>query len=754
MKKLLAGVVLFALCLTPFGCSPGSDSGDDATPGPIRTDLGTRTSAASSDVVLIVLNGVRAPSLGLYGNTEDPMPFLTELGENSVVFDYCTANGFWFYSSMPSLLTGLYPAHHGSTLALVDDDYVDVLPDDRTTLAEQFAQAGYDTAFYSALSLYEERELGLLQGFESLVLPSELEVPAGEEGGAVLRAQDEALVERVLAEVPDGNPTFTLVHLNAAYSPLGVQDTELGDFVRQDELDAYMDQFGPTLGFGKNQHELVRQDPEFLDILRRLYQETLQSTDERLRELVTRYGEARPGTLFVITSDHGQLLMEKDAGHLFGDQVIPYNFMTHVPLVFHQAGTLEPRRIDTPVMLADIQPTLAAMRGLKTPGMTDGVSLASAVRTGDAGRELRDRFIFAHSGNIFQTYAILQDNYKLIDIIPTSVPALWLMSRAANPEMLYLGQGQEAVNLVYSFPDKARELRNAANQILTGRHGNHLVVVGDGEPRGYEGMVASDAAIDRHFIRYHNDTWSFDRTLATSPDYAQRFTLASQPELEPAGTDHLYNLTLEPESERTLTFRTDGVPGVDAGKPFALSFGFQFQASPEQTVQVLYRNPRYTNTNTIKGQGDEEAWYAADYLALVGQTVEITLTNNSSEPVEITHLFALPAEAAARAVQKTEQSLTFDFQLAEGMVDLNWQHMTTPAEWNLSMIEAGAPLHVWSGGKFTALDGNSLTVADLQSASLADAPAIARALREAADTGEAGLYFYQLGEPHNTRTLQ
>ena len=120
-----------------------------ATPGALR----------GYDVVLVTLDTTRPDRLGCYGNSQSTTPNLDRLAREGVIFSAAVATAPMTLPAHASILTGLYPQHHGAranSLYRLDDGH--------RTLAEILSDAGYATgAFVSSFVL--DRRFGLAQGF-------------------------------------------------------------------------------------------------------------------------------------------------------------------------------------------------------------------------------------------------------------------------------------------------------------------------------------------------------------------------------------------------------------------------------------------------------------------------------------------------------------------------------------------------------------------------------------------------------------
>src|SRR5439155_2693639 len=65
------------------------------------------------NVVLIVVDTLRADRLGCYGATPSPSPTLDALAARGVLFETMVAQSSWTMPASATLLTGLHPRDHG-----------------------------------------------------------------------------------------------------------------------------------------------------------------------------------------------------------------------------------------------------------------------------------------------------------------------------------------------------------------------------------------------------------------------------------------------------------------------------------------------------------------------------------------------------------------------------------------------------------------------------------------------------------------
>jgi arylsulfatase A-like enzyme len=124
----------------------------------MRADRAPLT-AGAPNVLLLILDTVRAASLSLYGHTVPTTPRLEQWARRGVVFENAIAASSWTLPSHSAVFTGRF-AHELSADWLV--------PLDRThaTLAEVLRARGYRTGGFVANPNYASTETGLSRGFE------------------------------------------------------------------------------------------------------------------------------------------------------------------------------------------------------------------------------------------------------------------------------------------------------------------------------------------------------------------------------------------------------------------------------------------------------------------------------------------------------------------------------------------------------------------------------------------------------------
>ena len=122
----------------------------------IATTIGS--DSKPRNVILVVLDTVRADRLGLYGYSRNTTPNLDGLARRGVVFDRAFSTAPWTAPSHASLFTGRWP-HELSV------GWNRPLDGASPTLAEFLRAQGYATAGFVANTTYCSYETGLARGF-------------------------------------------------------------------------------------------------------------------------------------------------------------------------------------------------------------------------------------------------------------------------------------------------------------------------------------------------------------------------------------------------------------------------------------------------------------------------------------------------------------------------------------------------------------------------------------------------------------
>ena len=328
------------------------------------------------NVLLVTIDTLRRDHTSLHGHSNPTTPGLERLGAEGVVFETAYAPSSTTAPSHASIFTGLYPPAHGVQKNAVP------LPRRHETLAERLAAEGYQTAAVVS-SFVLDSKFQWDQGFE-VYLDDFAEAdrsvkPERWEGHAIHAGFDRRalattrLASRWLWERDRGRPFFLFVHYFDPHSPYAPPE-------------AFPQRF-PT-----PPASATTPGPRIVREQRALYDAEIAYTDRALAELleVLRREGLDESTVVAVTGDHGEGLL--DHGFMSHGTTL-YEEVTRVPLVVRWKGELPPRRLEDPVGLVDLAPTLLELVGAPDARRRGfrGHSLAAALRGKaplDAGREI------------------------------------------------------------------------------------------------------------------------------------------------------------------------------------------------------------------------------------------------------------------------------------------------------------------------------------------------------------------------------
>ena len=332
------------------------------------------------NVLLIVVDALRADRLGAAGYPLPTTPNIDRLAAEGVLFRNAYAHSTWTKPSMTTLFTSLYPSEHG--MADVGREgtegfSTDRLPDSIETIAERFQLGGWSTVAV-VNQVHLQRKLGFAQGFDRF---------AWRRGKGAFELNE---IFRDWLANRDERPFFAWVHYLDAHWPY---DTSLPDETGR---------FGSTAIANPPPKRLSRVeawvargvDAKSRAALGARYDQEVALVDAAVGELVREIEHAglRDRTWIVVTSDHGEGFLEHDRlKHSYS----PYEEVARVPLlVAPPAGLDVPYgERQTPVGLIDLAPTLLDLAGAGPLGEASGKSLRPILE----GIENPDRPVFVQT---------------------------------------------------------------------------------------------------------------------------------------------------------------------------------------------------------------------------------------------------------------------------------------------------------------------------------------------------------------------
>ena len=316
-----------------------------------------RASVERPNVILVMVDTLRADALSTYGHPEPVSPNIDALAERGTLFERALAPSSWTWPSTASLLTGLTPPEHG-----VLDQNACFLSYHHRTLAEAFQDAGWRTGAFSTNTLITATK-NFDQGFESFEEREWARIrEIWPDVEAWLRAAGE---ERF----------FLYLHLTDPHTPWEPEP----EFLEQ-----WAGERPPGWRQKSTWNEIKRRLQgrpvdearlqAYVDYDRSLYSAEIASLDAALGQLFALVDELgmTGETVIALTSDHGEEFFEHGAYHhtkqLFEE-------VLHVPLILAGPRIEAGRRVREPVEMRFLGPTLLARLGIERRDNLAGVDL-------------------------------------------------------------------------------------------------------------------------------------------------------------------------------------------------------------------------------------------------------------------------------------------------------------------------------------------------------------------------------------------
>ncbi len=436
------------------------------------------------NVVLVIVDALRADALGCYGNTRVKTPVIDRLAAEGALFENEFVQAPFTWSSFGSILAAKYVRRHG----LVKMAPGVQLPSNVTLPwhlksakrldGVQLEAQDYDTAAF--LTGTVTNGSGLARGFdayfEALVGHQLVEV---DNPWSVFRSEllisiftnkfsqqvNDAPVAKEACEwlERNGHKRFAcLVHLystHTPYDPPANFRANLCDPKYTGPIHSFYSDSRIAIEEGK-----YKLSPDDIAQIQNLYYAGAQQADAMIGQVVAELSKlgVLDRTIFVVTGDHGEELND----HGLWEHNWMFQTNLHTPLVMRFPPKLPAKtRVGGLVQSIDILPTICDLAGLEAPGlhtkdplleMIDGVSLLPLVR-GEVKQS--HPYSFAENG----LYLSVQDaKFKLFVRPEALTPEGWKAALASTGERPHLYDlaldPKETKNVVAEHPEEAERL--------------------------------------------------------------------------------------------------------------------------------------------------------------------------------------------------------------------------------------------------------------------------------------------------------
>lgn len=371
LTTLFAFSVIAGSIISPFigsGLeSPQNESADNES-GVVslesRNPLNSRevSSGFESDppenVVMIDIDTLRADHLGAYGYEKNTSPNLDRFAERNVMFENAVTPAAWTLPAQVSVFTSTYPRTHRVR------GQRQKIPGRYVMLAELLKSNGFETAAFTGGASMAEK-IGHDQGFDRYEV-------AEESDGQRRHFRENFRKTGDWLENNTGEKSFVFVHGYDAHAPYGVKEEYIQQF--EDEnysgpIEQHQPVRPPELDYSSGNLSLqteegsVALDEEDVEQIRAGYDSDVRSIDAEFGDFIERLKDEGMynDTAIIVYSSHGENLGDRVFEYR-GDQYMfgHWYFWDHninVPVIAHIPGS-EPRKIERPVSLIDLAPTV------------------------------------------------------------------------------------------------------------------------------------------------------------------------------------------------------------------------------------------------------------------------------------------------------------------------------------------------------------------------------------------------------------
>ncbi|NIM90427.1 MAG: sulfatase-like hydrolase/transferase [Candidatus Aminicenantes bacterium] len=338
-----------------------------------------RHAQSKPNVVLIIIDALRADHLSCLGYSKIETPNIDRIAREGVLFADCIAQAPWTLPSMGSILTSRYPSQHGAEMqqirkGLNPDDVIVLregfLYEENTTLAELLKEDAYYT-----LALQPNITAGTSVGFNQ-----------GFDFHFDCHKYKNLLLERIAGWISN-RKISRVFYPSFKYA----KDEKVVNYMKNwVEINHHKQFFMSILLFDCHEYHLkerVKKEKYYIPSVE-LYDNEIKKTDEHIGEIydfLKKMG-ILDQTILVLLSDHGEEFgdhggydrgyeYEYDSGKMHAHTL--YDEILRIPLIIRYPKKIKGNKIvNQQVRSIDILPTILSLLDISYEGTFEGLDLS------------------------------------------------------------------------------------------------------------------------------------------------------------------------------------------------------------------------------------------------------------------------------------------------------------------------------------------------------------------------------------------
>ena len=315
------------------------------------------------NVILITLDTLRADHMGCYGYERNTSPLIDAFAENADLYPHAFATSPWTLPTHTSLFTGKHSFEHGARTYNKPRIEAPPVREEVVTLAELFSKEGFLTTALTTNAGFLKSFFNLDQGFEYY--------------HSQYRNAKRHNEHYVFPWLEQNKDQSFFLFLNYFDTHLNYNTAKHKDFFPDIKAPV---SYGPVherdsnvlkpLFYKTVLNKLSPYPEDLVQHARKLYDIAIRNQDDAIGDLFNKLKELNlyDNTLIILTSDHGENLVEHD---LFEHVKDVYQPELWVPLIIKNPGQSQGRKVeqvissvDIPAMIFDQMPDDIAGRNM------------------------------------------------------------------------------------------------------------------------------------------------------------------------------------------------------------------------------------------------------------------------------------------------------------------------------------------------------------------------------------------------------